>query len=264
MERKKDYKAKGKLHPKFIDRTGERHITNQGYPFTIIECNGYYDNTILFDDGTILKNRLYDQVVKKNLNHPYHPTVHSVGYYGQGKYDPENNIIHRKYAIRWRNIIQRCYSERRLNEHPSYRGTEVCEEWKCFQNFAEWFEKTWNPDYMQDWQVDKDILIKGNKLYSVETCCLVPPEINGLFVKVNKSRGKYLIGVIKKGKKFQARCNIQGKTIVLGTFRTEQEAFQIYKIAKEKEIKRIANKWRGKITEECYWTLMNYIVEETD
>ena len=110
--------------------------------------------------------------------------------------------------------------------------------------------------------MDKDILVKGNKIYSEDTCCFVPREINSLFVKRKKSRGNFALGVDykKSVKKFRARCGNKH----LGLFNTELEAFYAYKQAKETYIKEVANKWKDQIDPRVYNALMKYEVEITD
>ena len=86
-------------------------------------------------------------------------------------------------------------------------------------------------------------------------------------VKSTASRGKHLIGVSwhKTRKAFEARVSKnKGKQEFLGYFKTELEAFNAYKTAKETFVKEQANKWRGKIDERAYNALMNYTVEITD
>jgi hypothetical protein len=148
-----------------------------------------------------------------------------------------------------------------------------CDEWFLYDNFYEWlhsqenFEKWLNND---NWAVDKDILIKGNKIYSPETCCLVPMSINSLFVKTEKTRGDYPVGVNydKSSNKYRAQCNnlLTGKRKHLGLFKTPEEAFKAYKIYKENVIKQIAKieYMSGNITKECYEAMMNYEVEIDD
>ena len=63
---------------------------------------------------------------------------------------------------------------------------------------------------------------------------------------------------------YQSRCNIRGKNYSLGSFKTELEAFNAYKQAKENYLKELANKWKDKIDERAYNALMNYQVEITD
>ena len=116
-------------------------------------------------------------------------------------------------------------------------------------------------------ELDKDLLLKGNKIYSENTCVFIPSEINLLLVKREALRGEYLIGVswYSKSKTFIAQVNKnKGKSENLGYFKTELEAFKAYKKAKEAFVKEQANKWRGKIDDRAYNALMNYTVEITD
>ena len=108
------------------------------------------------------------------------------------------------------------------------------------------------------------MLVKGNKVYSENTCILLPKEIN-LALSVKKSqRGQYLIGVQKSDKKFLARCCIGTGERRLGYYNTELEAFNAYKQAKENYLKDLANKWKNQIDVKAYTALMNYQVEITD
>ena len=118
---------------------------------------------------------------------------------------------------------------------------------------------------MEGWCLDKDILVKGNKVYSPETCCFVPNEINILFTKGNSCRGALPIGVRKrKNGKYLTQITKNSKNIHIGIFNTPEEAFQAYKVAKEDYIKKMADKWRDKISNRAYQALYNYQVEITD
>ena len=115
--------------------------------------------------------------------------------------------------------------------------------------------------------MDKDILIKGNKVYSPETCCFVPNEINVLFTKRESLRGKYPIGVSKVNRSeslYQAHISVGKKRVYLGCSNTTNEAFLLYKEGKEQHIKQIANKWKDKLEPRVYKALYNYKVEITD
>jgi hypothetical protein len=114
--------------------------------------------------------------------------------------------------------------------------------------------------------LDKDILFKGNKIYSPETCVFVPSDINILFTKTNAKRGDFPIGVTynKKVGKYQSRCNVNSKLIHIDFFNTPEEAFFAYKIFKEKLIKHIANKYKDKIPNNLYEAMLRYEVEITD
>lgn len=180
--------------------------------------------------------------------------LYNIGYVGTGKF---LSTTHPKIYRSWSSMFVRCYS----NIYESYEECTVCEEWWNFQNFAEWFLL----NYKDNYHLDKDILIPGNKIYSPKTCCFVPMEINNLFTKRNKSRGKYPMGITENGKKFRAQLNIFGKIKLLGgAFNSPEEAFEIYKIEKEKHIKNVADKWKNQISENVYNALLNYRVNISD
>ena len=129
-------------------------------------------------------------------------------------------------------------------------------------------EYNWDDDIKLN--LDKDILHKGNKIYNLENCILVPDWINLLFTKRDANRGDCPIGVSynKASKKYQALCSINGKLKGLGYYSTPLEAFSAYKIAKENEIKRIADECvlKGYITQESrlYNAMISYQVKITD
>lgn len=116
--------------------------------------------------------------------------------------------------------------------------------------------------------IDKDILIKGNKIYSPETCCLVPVNVNNLFVKHDSLRGDYPIGVFLENDKYVAKCtnSIVGKSIRIGLYDTVEEAFNAYKKYKENLIKEIADIEynNGTITKKCRDAMYLYKVEIND
>lgn len=166
----------------------------------------------------------------------------------------------------WSQMLTRCYSKRYLKQTPSYKDCIVCEQWKRYSNFEKWFNDPSN-GYKDGYCLDKDILVKGNKVYSPDTCCFVPNEINALLIKHDSKRGKYPIGVSLHNKKYCARINVYQKgSVWLGTFDTPEMAFYAYKQAKEEYIKSMATQYynEGKITQKVYNALMNYKVEITD
>ena len=108
-------------------------------------------------------------------------------------------------------------------------------------------------------------MLKGNTIYSPNTCVFVPREINNLILSNRKVRGKLPIGVTKtKEGKLRARVSINNKEVALGVFETSNEAFQAYKEAKERHIKEVANKWKDRIDQRVYYALMKYEVKITD
>jgi hypothetical protein len=173
-----------------------------------------------------------------------------------------NGVMLTSYA-KWKSMLQRCYSEKYVNRRKCYVGCSVCDEWLRFSNFKRWFDK----NYVEGYYLDKDILVNGNKVYSPETCCFVPHEINELIeTRKNKTNKFYQCVEISKNGKFRARIKRYGRREYLGTFNTPEEAFYAYKEAKEAYIKEVATKYYndGKIARNVYEALMNYKVEITD
>jgi hypothetical protein len=120
---------------------------------------------------------------------------------------------------------------------------------------------------VENYQIDKDILGKGNKLYSPETCCFVPNKKNTLLINRTNDRGNESIGVAKsKYGRYESYVSINGKRTHLGTFDTELQAFQKYKQVKEDYIKGVAKIYyqEGKINLRVYEALMRYEVNIDD
>ena len=255
---KRVYKT-GKENPRYIYRKGERHITKEGYSVVIIEHYNKLDCTIRFEEGLVLKSISYKSIKKGTVKNPYFPTVYGVGYVGVGKYERWSKGKETKEYTKWKGMLRRFRDKKYLQKHITYRETSSDTNWHNFQIFSEWFEQNWKSWMDSSWQLDKDILIKGNKIYSPETCCFVPQEINKLFTKNDKFRGDLPIGVSRTKGGFSANLNGSFKT-----FNTPEEAFKAYKTTKEAYIKKVADRWRGQITEPTYEAMYRYQVEITD
>ena len=175
-----------------------------------------------------------------------------------------NVPIPKEYSI-WNGVRHRCYNENIRHLTPSYQEAEMSENFKRYSYFKDWCHNQIGFD-QDGWQLDKDILFKGNKLYSEATCCFVPPEINTLILKADRIRGKYPIGVYedKQAGKFKVRISVEGKQKHVGRYYCEKEAFYAYKVAKEQHIKEVANKWKGQIDVRVYEALINWEVNIDD
>lgn len=171
----------------------------------------------------------------------------------------------------WRGMMRRCYDEKykERNRNTAYRGCLMDERWKYYSAFKAWFEDPEN-GYHPGYTVDKDVLVHGNKVYSPDTCIMLPPELNSLFVLQRKHRGKYPMGVYynKKLNKFSASVQgrEEGQQAYIGIYPTIEEAFMAYKKEKEAIIKRRAKEYysRGLISRKAYDAMMNYEILITD
>lgn len=160
-------------------------------------------------------------------------------------------------------IVQRCrVGGSRQKVNPRYVG--CTNSFNTLEVFTDWAVN--QVGYNKGFDLDKDILIRGNKNYSEDTCVFVPQEINSLLISSNSVRGEWPVGVCysKQNSKFKATYTRNGKTVYLGYFNSPEAAFQAYKTAKEAFIKQQATKWRSQIDPRAYEALMNYEVEITD
>ena len=191
----------------------------------------------------------------------------SIGSIGKGEY---NSIKDSKAYMVWKGMLDRCYNEKYRNKYRTYIDCEVCEEWLCFQNFAEWFYENYYEIEGEEIHLDKDILMKGNKMYSPDTCIFVPKRINSLFTKCDRARGSLPVGVRyrRDTNKFRVECSTQKNgvkhRVSLGQYDTVEEAFEVYKQFKENYIKEVAEEYKNKIPVKLYEALIDYEVEITD
>jgi len=192
--------------------------------------------------------------------------VYGVGISGSEKC--KVNGVHIKSYEVWHDMLKRCYSAYVHKKRATYIGCTVCEEWLNYSNFKKWYDENIYYIEGQKMHLDKDILVKGNKIYSPETCVFVPQDINVLFTKTNAKRGNYPIGVYFKieSQKYVAQLqdNIKNKNLHLGYFYSPFKAFNAYKSAKEKYIKEMADKYKNQIPEKVHNAMYKYTVEITD
>ena len=233
--------------------------------FKIVKYNGSGNVEILFlKTGYETAARL-DHIKSGEVKDPYSPSVCGVGILGT-KYPSTVNSRNTKEYVLWQRMLKRCYSTIFKKRRPTYEGCEVSNNFKNYEYFYEWCQNQIGFN-VEGWHLDKDLLVKGNKVYSENTCVFIPQEINSMLIKSDKRRGEYLIGACwhKKGKAFVATVNKnKGKSEYLGLFNTELEAFNAYKTAKESFIKEQAEKWKGEIDHRAYNALMNYVVSIDD
>lgn len=226
--------------------------------YQITEYANCENITVKFiDTGYVTKTRLdhiKDGVIKDYLC----PSVYGVGYYGS----PETKTAH-PATRRWLSLMKRCYDEASLE--PAYYDANVCTHWHNSSIFQEW--AVVQPGFnTKGWELDKDLLIKGNKIYSPETCVFLPKNVNAALTKRQNFRGDYPIGVqpSKSGNRYEAWCGDGERSRYLGVFGTVEEAFLCYKDKKEQMLKSLADKYKDELDPRAYQALYNYEVEITD
>lgn len=254
-----------------IDRTGERGINNFGSEMVIVKYRNIKNIDVYFPQyNWIAKNRQYGEFKIGNIKCPYEKRVFGVGYIGEGKYKASENRKRTRVYDTWNNMLQRCYDEKLHERQPTYIDCEASENFLNFQNFGKWDEENFYQIEGETMCLDKDILVKHNKIYSPETCIYVPNTINLLFIKRQINRGKSCIGTTPVDNKYKVQCHLinpktgESKQKHLGYYETQEKGFEVYKYYKERNIKEIADYYKELIPERLYNGMYNYEVEITD
>lgn len=179
-----------------------------------------------------------------------------------GKHTPE-------YVV-WREMLRRCYSHEFQRKCPQYIGCYVCEWWYDFNNFYSDLVKMKGYNEIGLGRVvnlDKDLIVKGNKEYSPEFCRLVPQEVNKAITNRGSCRGVHPIGVNfskSKGKYVASLGFIKGKRITGNVFDNPIDAFNFYKEHKEAHIKELAIRFKDRLDVDVFNALNNYKVSIND
>ena len=249
----------------YKDCVGKVCKSSNSGDFKIVTYNNATNVEIQFLKTGFETSATLGSIRKGEVKDLYSPSVFGIGVLGT-KYPSKVNGVNTKEYVLWMDMLRRCYSDGFKKERPTYEGCQVSENFKSYEYFYEWCHEQAGFGN-EGFHLDKDLLVKGNKVYSENTCVFIPREINSMLIKRAASRGKYLIGVhwcnTKEVFVSQVRKN-KGASEYLGYFKTEIEAFKAYKTAKEAFVKEQANKWKGKIDPRAYNALMNYEVEITD
>jgi len=219
------------------------------------------DNTrikVKFLDGTDFED--YYKLSHLNVGvfkNPMHPTVHGIGFFGAKLKDNYTKTkYHRMIMGIWVKMLSRCYN-REDNAYGYYgaKGITVANDWLNFQNFLSWCViNNWNTDCA----IDKDLLSPkdgSSKIYSKETCCLIPQSLNTkLVLPLNPSFCHRSNGVGK----FIARVTENGKRRVIGAYENASDAIMAYKLAKEREVRGLADDYKGIINDSALEALRNW------
>jgi hypothetical protein len=190
---------------------------------------------------------------------PYDKSVYGIGYLGVGKYKSKvNGKLTYTYNV-WSNMLDRCYCEKDKHKYPAYYEIcTVCREWLNFQTFAEWHERHLYNIPNERVEIDKDILIPNNKIYSPETCLIVPQSINLLFSR-HTIEGRNLPVGIREQKfgKYVVTFTYKGITNYFGQIETLEDACNTYINCKKKFLIKAAEDYKQYISQQLYEALRN-------
>ena len=100
----------------------------------------------------------------------------------------------------WAGVMERCYVEH-IDKELSYNEATSSERWKRFDYFLEDISKIegyelWKqyqidyPNEKNEYELDKDTKVLGNKIYSLETCRFIHKTLNAGFTSWASSEAK--------------------------------------------------------------------------
>ena len=227
----------------YKDCVGNVYKSKLSGDFKILKYNNKTNVEILFlKTGYETVARLWN-IKSGGVKDPYSPSVYGVGITGT-KYPSTISGRNTKEYDLWKSMLRRCYSDTYKKKYPTYTDCKVSDNFLHYEHFYDWCQKQVGFGKC-GFQLDKDLLTKGNKVYSEDSCVFIPSEINTVLIKSTATRGKHLIGVYwsNTNKAFVAQVGkSKGKQERLGCFNTELEAFNAYKEAKESFVKEQAIK----------------------
>lgn len=240
---------------------GDKYTSNSGDLAVVVSVGSNRKCTIKYLDSFGYEQELRtDNLVRGKFKNPYKPVVYGFGYIGVGIYRTSYKGSRKKtleYQA-WKDMLKRCYSKKFLEKNKSYLGCSVSEEWLNFQVFAEWYTKQKN--YGKGYHLDKDLLIKGNKVYSKESCSLLPVEVNtaisvradyverGLPECVQRTpSGRYVVRV---------RSLEEGSYV--GTYDDLDDATQSSLVARSLRVKELHDKYEDCLSEKQKSSLLNW------
>lgn len=247
----------GQLNPSIRD--GDKFTNQQGSEFCVKKYTSAAKIVIEFMSPVRYSvNTNMGNIKKGHVHNKYLPTVAGVGIIGDFKVDVKSKLYNT-----WVHMLKRVYTPRTKLEVVNYGDCSVQNEWLNIENFAEWFNIQ---NLENNWEIDKDLLIKGNRVYSESSCIFLPREVNAFLTNRRNHRGAYPVGVTYHPRldKYQASCTFNGENNYLGVFPDPESAFNCYKNYKESCAKILATKWRGIIDKRGVEALLAYTVDITD
>jgi hypothetical protein len=242
---------------------GDIFKTNEGGSCLVIQYNGCYDVTIEHMDkrrhrAKVVASQLRDGRIKN----PYMPRISGIGFIGYGRHKASEKGRDTHAYTAWSKMLERAYCEKKHKTNKSYIGCSVADEWHNFQIFSDWYEQ--QEFKGAGYQLDKDVLCPGNKVYGPSHCRFIPDQINKLFNSNKARRASLPVGVTAIGRKYTTKLGKQGGQEYIGTYDTAEEAFAAYKAAREGYVRWYAEKFRGAMPSDVYEAICRYTVNIDD
>lgn len=250
------------------------YTNNSGSKFIILEYINTSEVIVEFINTGYRKLTKIGAITRGEVADPYERSFFNVGYMGIGPYNAiDNNMYSKCYSV-WCSMIGRYYNINALLKNYGYNYSKIIVDpiWHCYQDFAVWFHSNYYElPSGETVCLDKDLLSgflnTNNKYYGPNTCCFLPYNINCAIKTGSDIREQNYLpaGVSQKkdrqNKQYCAGMQIRGKHKFIGNFYTVEEAYEAYKIEKEKYIRSLAEEYKQYIPNWIYDILIQYNLE---
>ena len=238
-------------------KASEKFNTRNHGIVTVLDYIDCSNVLIKFENSGAIKTVRADHLRCGNIKDQTQPTVYGVGVVGENFDKGESHSL--TYNT-WNGMLQRCYDPKLKQRRKTYEGCFVDTVFLDYEYFKEWCHNQ-KGFGNKGFALDKDILIKGNKLYSEDTCCFVPTEINSMIAGLS-SKGDKVTGIYQncKNGNWYLNTDYQNGHKKRGVFSDLKEAELEYLKLKTENIKSVAEKWKSQIDIRVYNALINWEV----
>lgn len=227
------------------ERVGETNFNSYGYKITVVNYNSERDIEVIFEDGFI-KKCSYSRFKSGNVKNNNMPSKYGVAYIGNTS-TKVDGVEKSSYRV-WVGILDRVYGKR----IKSYEDVSISKEWLSYANFESWYGENIYKVENEKMCIDKDILSNSNnKVYSKETCLIIPERINNLLIKFyDKETG---ITYREKRNVYEVSCrDLNGVKTYLGFYDNKEYALKVYKDFKIKTILEVIGSYKCKLPSKIY------------
>lgn len=236
--------------------------TIYGESFKIVEYNNCSNVFISYTDRPYCEvNTCTVNIRNGNPPNPYRPVICGKGFHGEGYPISINNKKTLEY-IKWHGMLSRCYGVTRSEDHARaskcYTDAEVTVDpiWFNYQMFATWFKQEMSNSNLANKVIclDSDLLNPRGNLYSENTCCLLPYELNiaiQLATKMQYDRKRNLYAV-------RVERTVTGQPSFVGRSPTESGAWEIYAKFKDMYIRDAYEKLQCNLPKRVEDVLLNF------
>jgi hypothetical protein len=160
-----------------------------------------------------------------------------------GKYkSKENKKILPAYQM-WRDMCRRCFDDEVRATQPYYETVTIDKSWTDFQNFAPWYYS----NFVEEWELDKDLFSGEAKRYAPETCCFLPRRLNGWLERIRSIKSGETLGYSYHSRDLVYNVRLRDssdKLIHLGYFKSEKEARFAYVCGKVAQLESLLENYR--------------------